>query len=212
MNVKAWVGTGLAIALLTVPACRQRQAPVEPEALPPEPLEFPTPPSDDAERQPLPDDVQIYQDESGLFALALPAGYEYETRENGITFLSGDRGFGGVIQHQITEVENIAQESLGEVLQKTIEAQFANVSWQSELEKQTDGSLRLEWKGTNDTGEQLDALSFIEQHDTTLYILTAYGINHAYSDYNEDAQIVVGTYVVQENPAEITSDSTNPSP
>lgn len=196
---------GLAIALLLVSACGQRQAAPEPEDVPQDIVEFPTPTRDDDtddDRQPLPDDVQIYRDESGLFALALPSGYSYETMDSGITFLSGDRGFGGVIQHQTTDVENIVQDSLDELLKQTIETQFSEVSWQSELEEQADGSFRLDWNGINAAGAKLDALSFIEQHDTTLFILTAYGIDQAYSDYNDDAQIIVGTYVVQENPPE----------
>ncbi len=193
--------SGLAIALTLLPACGQRETPPKTEPTPQESISFPTPPDDaGAERQPLPDDVQIYQDESGLFALALPSDYDYDTRENGITFLSSDKGFGGVIQYQATEVKNITPESLGEVLQQTLEAQFSGVTWQSDLEEQPDGSFRREWTGTNGLGEELDALSFIEQHGTTIYILTAYGIDRAYSAYNSDAEIIAGTYVVQENP------------
>ncbi|MEB3211695.1 MAG: hypothetical protein VKL39_10080 [Leptolyngbyaceae bacterium] len=200
--VKRWVLVGGAIALTLLPACRQ-QPPVseEPPTLPVEPPPLPSS-ANDSDRQPLPDDVQIYRDESDLFALAFPAGYTYESIDNGITFLSEDEGFGGIIQYQDTEVENIAPESLNEVLRATIEAQFSDVSWQSDLQEQADGSFRLDWNAVNPAGQPLDALSFIEQHGETLFILTAYGIDRDYSDYNDDARIIVGTYVVQENPPE----------
>lgn len=201
---------GLAIALTLLPACDRQPSPPESEPLPQPAIQFPTPPDEsDRERQPLPDNVQIYRDDSGLFALALPTGYDYDTRDNGITFLSDDEGFGGVIQFQTTEVKNITPDSLGDVLQQTLEAQFSDVTWQSELEEQPDGSFRREWKGTNGLGEELDALSFIEQHGTTIYILTAFGIDRPYSEYNDDAEIIAGTYVVQENPDTENLDTEN---
>ncbi|MEM7773012.1 MAG: hypothetical protein AAGA75_23900 [Cyanobacteria bacterium P01_E01_bin.6] len=210
MTFKRWVTTGLAIALVFLPACKQSQQPSDVES-PLESIEIPQPPApteEDAERQPLPDDVQIYRDDSELFALALPAGYSYESIGNGITFLSGDLGFGGIIQYQTTEVTNIAQESLDEVLRQTIETQFSEVSWQSDFQEQADGSFRLDWNAVNAAGKPLDALSFIEQHGETLFILTAYGIDKAYSEYNDDARIIVGTYVVQESSPDTESEAT----
>ena len=208
--IQQWAMIGAAIALTTLTACRQRQQPTGLDTPPVleslEPLTLP-PSSDDAERQPLPDDVQIYRDDSELFALAFPAGYTYEPIDNGITFLSEDEGFGGLIQYQTTDVTNIAQESLDEVLRATIEAQFSDVSWQSELQEQADGSFRLDWNAVNAAGKLLDALSFIEQHGETLFILTAYGIDRMYSDYNDDARIIVGTYVVQENAPDEDTDA-----
>jgi hypothetical protein len=211
ITVKRWCIAVGAIALTLLPACQQKdQSPVSDAPLvdPIEPPPLPSP-QDEADRQPLPDDVQIYRDESELFALAFPSGYTYESIENGITFLSEDEGFGGVIQYQETDVENIAQESLDDVLRATIEAQFAEVSWQSDLQEQADGSFRLDWNAVNAAGQSLDALSFIEQHGETLFILTAYGIDRAYRDYNDDARIIVGTYVVQESPSDDTTSSEN---
>lgn len=213
--VRRAIATGLAIASLWIPACRSRQEPPAADAPPSSDTpRFPeTPPEEaDANQTALPDDVQIYQDENRMFALALPAGYTYEAIANGMTFVSADGGFGGIIQYENQDSEeSLSQGDLEARLAQMIESRFSNVEWQSDTQEQSDGSLRMDWKGTNDAGAQLDGLSFIEQHGATTFVLTAYGIDRPYNDYNSDAQIIAGTYVVQENPPEsVQSESTPP--
>ncbi|MGB3494040.1 MAG: hypothetical protein WBA57_15020 [Elainellaceae cyanobacterium] len=207
MNMRMVVARGVAIATLlsslSIFACRP--TPSEPPlAEAPTPVEpFPDAPEADAEasRTPLPDDIQIYQDDSGLFALALPQGYSFESMDNGMTFRSKDEGFGGAIAYQMSDTDTpLDTEALESRLREEIESKFSDVTWQSDRQPQSDGSFRIDWQGKTSDGQTLDALSFIEQHGNVIYTFNAYGVDQPYNEYNRDAQIIVGTYVVQENP------------
>lgn len=209
MKMRMVVARGLAIATilssLSLLACRPKptEPPVTEEPTPVEP--FPEAPEEETEasRTPLPDDIQIYQDDSGLFALALPKGYSFEAIDQGMTFRSADEGFGGAIAYQIVEGdEPLSTEALESRLREEIENQFSDVTWQSDSQPQPDGSLRLDWQAQTSDGKTLDALSFIEQHGKVIYIFHAHGIDQPYNEYNRDAEIIAGTYIVQENPPE----------
>jgi len=147
----------------------------------------------------LPDDVQIYRDENEMFALALPKDYTYDSGDRSMTFVSPDQGFGGEVDYT-TAPATLTPPELEEQLKQMLQERFVDVSWEeSSADKQSDGSLRLDWQGVNSEGKQLDALSFIEQHGEVVYTLTAHGMDRPYKDYNEDARIIVGSYVVRQD-------------
>ncbi|MGF1537228.1 MAG: hypothetical protein ACFB4J_12205 [Elainellaceae cyanobacterium] len=187
------------LPLLLVSACGPRTAIVSlnpPQAIPPPVEERPqTPEATSAE---LPENVQIYRDEDGMFALALPEAYKHESGDRGMTFTSPDGGFGGEISYALIP-EPLTPQQLEARLKQSLQESFVDVSWEKDsAEKQSDGSLRQSWRGVNSEGQQLDALSFIEQHSGAVYTLTAYGIGRPYGDYNKDAQIIAGSYVVRQ--------------
>ncbi|MGF1496151.1 MAG: hypothetical protein ACFB8W_04920 [Elainellaceae cyanobacterium] len=203
-----WVAGAVAIA-----SCQGPQSAVAPPASsnfpqsPPRPI-TPIPEPPDQTTSALPDDAQIYQDENGMFALALPAGYAYTSEPQGMTFQSPDGGFRGEIVYLETknsETEAVAEAEASSLpltelearLKQAIQADLAEVTWQGAAEEQADGSLRLAWTGVNQEGEELDALSFIEEHHNTLFILKLHGVGQTYSSYNSDARIIVGSYTVR---------------
>ncbi|MGF1515209.1 MAG: hypothetical protein ACFB5Z_16135 [Elainellaceae cyanobacterium] len=188
------------LPLLLASACGSKNALVSlnpPQAVPAPAAEtFPEAPGDGASAA-LPEDVQIYRDENEMFALALPKDYEYEGGDRGMTFTAPDGGFGGEIGYATIE-EPLEPPQLEERLKRSLQESFVEVSWEDgSAEKQSDGSLRLSWQGLNSDGQELDALSFIEQHGGVVYTLTAYGIDLPYKDYNKDARIIAGSYVVR---------------
>ncbi len=144
-----------------------------------------------------PADFEIYQDPNGWFALALPKGYDTEATEQGLTFRSPDQGFGGTIRYLTQQEQNLEPAELESVLKEELAGQLDKVSWQQSAQPQADESLRLDWTGLDPEGNALDAVSFIEQHGTTLFLMTAHGINQPYLNYNSDARIIAGTYVVR---------------
>ncbi|MEB3357382.1 MAG: hypothetical protein VKK04_11705 [Synechococcales bacterium] len=224
------------VGAVAIAACQGSPPAVTPPASSeaPQSPSFPaTPPSDVRGDRPttLPDNVQIYQDESGMFALALPAGYAYQPSPQGLAFHSPDSGFRGEITYLETGDPEAGNSAVGDAeagnseadgaettgsskaeanglpladlearLKQVIQADLAEVTWQGAAEQQPDGSLRLAWTGVNKDGDELDALSFIEQHHNTLFILKLYGVGETYSSYNEDARIIVGSYVVRQAP------------
>jgi hypothetical protein len=145
----------------------------------------------------LPRNIQIYQNPNGWFALALPKQYHYTETDQGLTFLSPDDGFGGQIEYFTEQDQNLDHSELETILKQEISEQFSEVSWQEDAQIQEDDSLRLDWVGIDSSGKQLDAVSFIEQHGDTLFVMHAHGINQPYQHYNNDARIIVGTYVVR---------------
>ncbi|MEO0408895.1 MAG: hypothetical protein AAF289_16250 [Cyanobacteria bacterium P01_A01_bin.135] len=147
---------------------------------------------------PLPDNVQIYRDKDEMFALALPTGYTHEAGDRTVRFTSADQGFGGEVDYAAAEA-SLTPEQLEARLQQALQQRYVDVTFaEGGAEAQEDGSLRLSWQGTNSDGAQLDALSFIEQHGNTVYILTAHGIDRPYVAYNQDARVIAGSYVVRE--------------
>ncbi|MEB3232776.1 MAG: hypothetical protein VKJ64_17330 [Leptolyngbyaceae bacterium] len=174
----------------------------------PETIESPAAASDAAEPEtiepdpppiPVPDNVQVYQEPNGMFALALPQGYRFEPVEQGLTFLSEDGGFAGEIIYQVSDGPSNDMLNLEKALKSHIEPQFSTIEWQKVGQRQPDSSVRLAWTGEDEDGRAIDALSFIEVHGQTTFILSLYAIDQAYNTYSEDARIIAGTYVVRKN-------------
>ncbi len=137
---------------------------------------------------------QTYNQPDGLFQISFPAGYSYQEIQNGIQFVSSDGSFGGFVEYQSAGGETFTPEELGEILQNDYSQMLVDVTWQGN-ELQPDDSMRVDWVGANAQGQQFDAVSFIEQHGDTIYVLDVFGINAPYN--NNDAQTIVGTYRVQ---------------
>lgn len=186
------------VALITVTACAPK-ANTEATRLPTS-SQFPAAPSrGDRPTEITAANFEIYQDPNGWFALALPKGYEFEPTDQGLTFQSPDQGFGGTIRYLTEQEQDLDQAQLESILKQDLSSQMDEVSWQRSAQPQADGSLRLDWTGLDADGNKLDAVSFIEQHGSTLFLMTAHGINQPYLNYNNDARIIAGTYVVRRN-------------
>ncbi|NEQ99947.1 MAG: hypothetical protein F6K30_25150 [Cyanothece sp. SIO2G6] len=187
--------------------------PVEPTS----PTQTPTEEPDDIEAldetepdptpTPVPDNVQAYQDPNGFFALAFPEGYNFEPSEQGLTFLSEDGGFAGEIVYQVSEKPSNDMLNLEKALKAHIDPQFPTIEWQRAGQRQPDGSVRLAWTGEDESGRDIDALSFIEVRGQITFILSLYAIDQEYNTYAEDARIIAGTYVVRSAESEEAEDS-----
>lgn len=142
---------------------------------------------------------QTYQEAEGTFAISFPEGYLYEKTETGVIFHSKDEAFRGEVVFGSAQGGKYSNEQLEAFLKEAYKEnlKLTEVDWQ-QTEKQSDGSLRIDWVGKDPQGNTLDAESFIEQRDDTIYILTLSGINKSYQDYFADAQAIVGSYQVRE--------------
>jgi hypothetical protein len=140
---------------------------------------------------------QTYRDTNGLFEVSLPQGYSYEETGSGITFASGDGGFGGSVDFGSAQGKTLTTQQLEEALKQEYENRLDDVSWQ-DSQLQPDGSVRVDWVGRDTGGNDLDAISFVEQRGDTIFILNLFGINKPYNDYNSDAQAIVGSYRVRQ--------------
>ena len=159
-------------------------------------------PADEAVAEtPVPDNVQVYQDDSGMFALALPKGYTHEKTEQGLTFTSEDGGFAGEIVYESDENATTNLYALEQQLKEIIKARFGEVDWERNGQRQPDGSVRLAWETKDRDGRAIDALSFVEVHGQNRFALLLYGVDEVYNDYSDDARIIAGTYVVRQGPA-----------
>ena len=166
-------------------------------------------PEDEVVETPVPHNVQVYQDDSGMFALALPEGYTYESTEQGIRFMSSDEGFAGEIVYQSDANATSNLYALEETLKKMVEDRFGAVDWEHNGQRQPDGSVRLAWEAEDENGRAIDALSFIEVHGQNRFALMLYGVDKVYNDYSDDARIIAGTYVVRQGPAIANTDDTD---
>lgn len=139
-----------------------------------------------------------YRAPQDAFEISFPDNYAKQPQEQGLTFVSSNGEFGGEVtyfqvdrDYTTKELEDLYKERYNEILDE--------VAWQiSEL--QPDGSVRIDWRGRNAAGEDLDAIGYIEQHGDRVYILNLYGINEAYDIYLEDSQTIVGSYQVNREP------------
>ncbi|MDY6940045.1 MAG: hypothetical protein SWY16_20620 [Cyanobacteriota bacterium] len=135
---------------------------------------------------------KTYKEPGGAFEIALPKGYESEETGSGIKFVSGDGGFKGIVDFAPSEGE-LNVDRLEGALRQYLEETLGQIEWQnSRLEP--DGSVRVDWVGQSDRGEELDAVSYIEQRGNVIYTLSLYGVNKAFDDYREDVAIVLEGY------------------
>jgi hypothetical protein len=149
---------------------------------------------------------QTYSEPNGLFEISFPAGYTYARTGSGITFSSADQKFGGSVEYRSHQDRALSLAQLEANFKSEYESRFSNIVWQGSL-PQADGSLRLDWVGRDSSGNRLDAISFVEQRGSTVFILNLFGINTAYQDYNPDAEAIVSTYQASPTPSSSASGS-----
>lgn len=138
---------------------------------------------------------QTYAEPSGLFEISFPAGYEFQETGSGIMFVSSDQKFGGSVDFGSAQGGQLTNEQLEAALKQEYENRLTEVEWQA-TETQPDGSIRIDWIGTDPQGNTLDSVSFIEQRGDNIFILNLHGINAQYANYNTDAQAIVNTYKI----------------
>lgn len=140
---------------------------------------------------------QTYRQAQGLFEISFPQGYTSRETDSTLTFTSEDGGFGGVVEYGSAEGKRLTTQQLEDALKQGYEDRLAQVSWQ-DSQIQPDGSVRIDWVGSDKEGRDLDAISFIEQRGDTLFILNLFGINKPYNNYSDDAEAIVSTYRVKQ--------------
>jgi hypothetical protein len=138
-----------------------------------------------------------YQEPNDLFQISFPEGYTHQETGSGIAFVSADKGFGGSVDFGSAQGEQLNTTALEEALKEEYQNRLEDVAWQGS-QIQPDGSIRVDWVGRDTDGNDLDAISFVEQRGDTIFILNLYGINKAYADYNADAETIVGSYRVRQ--------------
>ncbi|TVR12870.1 MAG: hypothetical protein EA395_05020 [Phormidium sp. GEM2.Bin31] len=157
-----------------------------------------TPEVDEVESDELPVEGSTYRHPQGLFEISFPPNYAQQPQPNGLSFLSANGQFGGEVLYFEVE-DRLTTEELEELYRQRTQEVVNRIAWQrSEL--QPDGSVRLDWRGQNAAGQDLDAIGYIEQHGNRVYILDVYGINQSYDIYLEDSRVIVGGYQVNRNP------------
>jgi hypothetical protein len=160
------------------------------------------PESPSAPASPAPDSsasssATTYQEPNDLFQISFPEGYTHQETGSGIAFVSADQGFGGSVDFGSAQGQQLSTEQLEESLKQEYQNRLEDVAWQGS-QIQPDGSIRVDWVGRDTDGNDLDAISFVEQRGDTIFILNLYGINKAYADYNADAETIVGSYRVRQ--------------
>lgn len=139
-----------------------------------------------------------YREANGLFEISFPEGYTYEETGSGISFVSGDQSFGGSVDFGPAQGQQFTTAQLEDSLKEEYTQRLDQVAWQGN-QLQPDGSIRVDWVGRSKDGNDLDAVSFVEQHGDTIFILNLFGINKPYTNYTADAEAIVGTYRVRQN-------------
>jgi hypothetical protein len=136
----------------------------------------------------------------GRFELAVPPGYTVVNTPTGISFTSPDGQFGGMVDRGSAQGQQLSLLDLEAALKHEYEQRLAQVTWQgSYVHRQ--GGVRIDWLGYDTFGNQLDAISFIEQRGNTIFVLSLWAINAAYSAYNDDADAIFATYRIQADQA-----------
>jgi hypothetical protein len=134
-----------------------------------------------------------YRQPDGLFEISFPPGYSSRSLEDGVSFISDDRRFGGSANVLSAEGQTLTNELLEQGLKEEYMNRLQAVEWQAST-VQADGSLRIDWVGVDANGDVLDSVSFVEQHGDRIYILNLHAINEAYTNYEDDATIIVENY------------------
>lgn len=140
---------------------------------------------------------ETYREQSGLFEIAFPEGYTHQDTGSGVAFVSGDESFGGSVDFGSAQGNTLDNAQLEAALKTEYEKRLEDVTWQG-TEEQPDGSIRVDWVGTDKEGNDLDAVSFVEQRGDNIFILNLFGINKAYQDYLPDAEAIVSSYRVRQ--------------
>ncbi|HEY9624541.1 MAG TPA: hypothetical protein V6C78_29565 [Crinalium sp.] len=138
-----------------------------------------------------------YREPNGLFEISFPSGYTFSETGSGISFASRDQSFAGSVKIGSAHGRTFTLEQLEGSLKAEYGQRLHDITWQGSS-VQPDGSLRVDWVGTDSDGNDLDAVSFIEQHGNTIFILDLFGVNEPYANYNSDAEAIVGTYRVRQ--------------
>lgn len=174
----------------TVPEPSADAATVDPSVPPTDsdPLDTSAAPASTAEALP-----STYRQHDGLFELTLPPGYRYREIEDGVSFISGDRRFGGSANVVSAEGRSLTHELLEMGLKEEYKNRLQSLEWQAST-PQPDGSLRVDWIGVDTNGDVLDSVSFVEQHGDYIYILNLHAINEAYANHEEAATAIVESY------------------
>lgn len=149
-----------------------------------------------ATRLPTVSPLQAYRDTSGRFEIALPADYAVTNTPTGLLFASPDGGFGGMVDTGSAQGQWFSLEDLETALKTEFEQRLSHITWQGSY-AHNQGGVRIDWVGEDPAGNQLDAISFIQQQGDTIFVLTMWGINTAYSTYNDDADAIFATYRIQ---------------
>jgi hypothetical protein len=210
----------LFLITLTLGACGQTQTSNAPPATPTPPqisvppLSRPTAsPSPGASPFPSPSvtaEKQTYQDTKGRFEISFPKGFVYQDTGSGVAFVSADQGFAGAVDFGSAQGQKLSAEQLEAALKTEYENRLSNVSWQK-TERQSDGSIRVDWNGKDKQGNALDAVSFVEQRNDTIFILNLFGVNKPYQNYQQDAETIVTSYKVKAQSSS-TAPKASPSP
>lgn len=161
------------------------------------PAASPSPTTEASPETPAVATAETYQEKDGLFQIAFPEGYTHQDTGSGVAFVSGDEGFGGSVDFGSAQGNTLNNTQLEEALKAEYEKRLQQVTWQGS-EEQPDGSIRVDWVGTDEQGNELDAVSFVEQRGDNIFILNLFGINKAYQDYLSDAEAIVGSYRIKQ--------------
>ncbi|HEY9619105.1 MAG TPA: hypothetical protein V6C78_01990 [Crinalium sp.] len=193
----------LLASVLTLSACTKQTAETpSPAASSPTPEASVASPSPSASAEASPSTspaalAQTYKEKDGLFEISFPAGYKYQETGSGIAFVSGDEKFGGSVDFGSAQGGRLSTKQLEDSLKSEYEKRLETVAWQGS-EIQPDGSVRVDWVGRDKEGNDLDAVSFVEQRGDHVFILNLFGVNKAYQDYQADAEAIVGSYHVKQ--------------
>lgn len=173
------------------PAAPTTSAPPPPIALSPTPDPAPS-----AASPATPTNGETFKEKSGAFEVTLPKGYTQQASNTGVSFTSGDNGFGGSIDFGSAQGKRLTTKQLEDALKQEYESRLSQVSWQ-DSKIQPDGSVRIDWVGRDKQNNDLDAISFVEQQGDSIFILNLFGINKSYQSYNSDAEAIVKSYKVR---------------
>lgn len=141
-------------------------------------------------------DGKTYKEPNGAFKISFPKGYEHRSTGTGIKFNSADNKFKGFVDFAKTD-RPLDAEKLEGALREYLDGVLKDVKWQNASLENSD-RIRVDWMGKSAEGENLDAISYIEQKNNTIYILSLYGVNEAFDTYRLEAEAIVRSYKVRD--------------
>lgn len=140
--------------------------------------------------------LQAYQDAASRFEIAVPSSYTTTPTPTGMMFTSADGKFGGLVDVGSAQGRWFTHAELESALKTEYEQRLSTVTWQGTYEH-NQGGIRIDWIGEDPLGNQLDAISFIQQQGDTIFVLSMWGVNTPYSTYNDEADTIFATYRIQ---------------